>query len=252
MSRRTDPISFLLRSGSVFSYLLIATFVAWFLVFFLASGGSGAAALALAMSWESQAAFREPWTFLTYSLVNLSPVAVLFECVAVYFFLAPLERSWGIARTAGFFGVAVAAFPLAAWLGAAVLGKNFLLSSAALPVTAAIVAWAARSPGATILLFAVLPLKAVWVAIGASVLAVLSIAYGTPLMAPFLAAPLGLAWPYAAGRLRAPSSGAPKRRRAVEGDYEGIDWNKRREAESERRRLKELFERSWGESDDDR
>lgn len=235
------------RAPAAFTLLGVA-FVFW-LAIWLLSGGTGAARLLESLVFQTEGWIQRPWTALTYIFANPAPLAILFVGIGLFFFGAALERSWGTRRFIGFFASIAALTALVSLVGSAVLGTPYVMSTMGMPISCAIIAWASMNPSATVLLWMVLPIKAVWIGWITFILALVSFTYAIPGMAPFLAVPLVSSWAYASGRLRLPSM-PTARTRGREGDYGGVDWEKRRQAEDERRRLKELFERSWRDDTD--
>lgn len=253
--RRGNPldrlIAQLLRSRSPASYVLLALAIVFWLVLWLLSGGPGAMALAEQLLFDSETAVARPWTFFTYTLVHIGVGTILFAALGLYFFATSLERTWGTKRFLAGFLVITCLTSVSTLIGAMVLGRPYQLGSMAMPVACVIVAWATHNPNATVLLWFVLPLKAAWIGWITFVLTLVGFSYTYPAMAGFLLAPFVLTWAYSSGRLvrRSPK---PKQRMGREEDYSGLDWKKRRQAEEERRRLKELFERSWREDDEEK
>lgn len=222
-----------------------------FLGLFLLSGSRGGGGDVVSGLWfDSGDWAARPWTLLTYALVNPGPLALLCNLIGLYFFAMALESRWGSRRFGWAFAAVVASFSFAAWIGAMILGKPYVLNSMGPAVAAVVVAWGAVYPRTPVMLYAVLPIEGRWIAWGTGVLATVALSYGNPPMALFLALPFVLSALYGAGRLRLPEVGRRGKGKRSH-DYEGLDWDRRREAEAERRRLKELFERSWRESDDE-
>ncbi len=241
----------LLRTGAPASYLLLGVAFAFFVALWLLSGGPAAARLLDSLVFEAPDGLSKPWTMLTYVLANPGPGAILGVVIGLFFFGSSLERSYGTARFLKFFfGITLLTAAMGA-LGAFVLGIGFLIWSMGIPVACVVVAWATRNPGASVLLWFVLPIKAVWIGWMAFVFTLVSFTYHQPGMAVFLAVPFVVSWAYAAGKLLVPNLRVGRSRgKQMETDYEGLDWERRREAEAERRRLKELFERSWKDDPD--
>lgn len=223
---------------------------ATFLGLFLLSGSRSAVDLVSGLWFDSAAWPARPWTLVTYALVNPGPMALLGNLIGLYFFAMDLESRWGSKRFGWAFVAVTALFAIAAWAGALILGRAYVLSSMGPSVAAVVVAWGATYPRRQVMLYAVLPIEGRWIAWGTGVLATVALAYGNPPMAVFVGLPFVLAALYASGRLRLPALVSRSRAKRAR-DYEGLDWDRRREAEAERRRLKELFERSWRESDDE-
>lgn len=241
-------ITNLARSRSPASYVLLGLAFALWLVIWLLSGGPAALELCERLWFDSEMALARPWTFITYPLVHVGVGMILFAAIGLYFFAASLERAWGTSRfLVGFFVITVLT-SVSIFVGTMIFGRPYTLASMGMPISCIIVAWATNNPTATVMLWFVLPLKAIWIGWITFVLALVGYSYGYPEMAAFVFVPFAVTWAYASGRLRLPSPRGGRR----EGDYSGIAWEKRRQAEEERRRLKELFERSWPEDDDEK
>src|SRR6187402_627514 len=73
------------------------------------------------VEFDPSTALRHPWTFLTYPLVQLSPLTGLFSCAWLWFVGASLERSWGTQRYAAFFMAMSALFGVSMLVGGLVL-----------------------------------------------------------------------------------------------------------------------------------
>jgi membrane associated rhomboid family serine protease len=245
---RPDPFKslqrFIHRTGAPVTLILFAVTILSFLIAWLGSGSAEMRAAVGRLAFVPAAAIEAPWTGLTYVLANIDPLTTLFVCVGLFFFAAPLESRWGSQRFLFAFTLFTLAAPLAFWLGFEATGTAVALQSPGLPVACCLVCWATLSPEAQILLYGVLPLKAKWVGWLTAAMVVIGYGYGMPLLGAFACLPLVLAWAMASGRLTTPGP-KPRGRVAREGDYKGNDLSKRLEAEQERRRLKELFERSF-------
>ncbi|MCH8274953.1 MAG: rhomboid family intramembrane serine protease [Armatimonadetes bacterium] len=246
---RSNPLDSLRRSGAPFSLGLLVLLVAFFLVLFLSSGGGS---LVRRLVFDPEHWGAQPWTALTYALVNLSPMGLLFIGFGLYYFGAGLERDWGTRRFAGAFLWLTVLTPLFFYLGSKFTEHPGLLLTMVVPAACCVVGWAVRYPRTQIRLWCVLPIEARWVGWFTAIAVPIGFSWGYPLFVAFAGAPFLLTYLYAAGQLRVPAFPMPQRRSrgAREGDYEGLNWEKRREAEAERRRLKELFERSWDETED--
>lgn len=240
-------LSRLRRTGAPLSFSLLSLEVATFLVFFLTSGGA-ARSLFERMAFSPQSATSQPWSLVTYAFAWPFDAVwlALFVFLVLYYFAPALERAMGV-RPFGWFllGVTVSA-PLAFWGGSAALGLDLTLASGALPVSAVIVAWATRFPQATVMLWFVIPVKGMWLGWFTAVLVLFGYGWGSPLLGAFAVLPLALAHFWVKGGVGLPSFGT---RRAK--DEPLSTWERRRREEAERLRLKELFERSYRESDEE-
>jgi membrane associated rhomboid family serine protease len=236
-------------SGCPAAYALMGLAAAGMLVWFSLSGSpERLAAFVRAVGLNTAEALERPWTLLTYPLLGVDPMGTLFILLSLYFFAIPIERAWGTVRFVGFVLASTVLTGVSAAVGSALFGHPKIIGSMVLTTSYCVVAWAVRNPKARVLLYFAIPLEARWIGWAVAVIVVIAYSYAAPIQAPFYALPFVGVWAYASGRLRLRDR---PRRTAREGDYGGISWEKRRQAEAERRRLKELFERSWGSDDDE-
>jgi len=195
-----------------------------------------------------------PWGVLTYPWAmdlrgsSMGLISLVFLIVLLLQFGSTTEGEMGTGRFAAFWGAAALMYGL---LGAAL---HVAVYGPWLPSSVLIVAWCARNPNATIMLYGILPLRGTWIA-GLTALGVV-VSYGAqnPPAAIAMLLPLGLAWLFAADRLplgyRAGNGGGGSRRQkftvvrgAKEYDDGYFDDVKARELErEERERLRKLFE----------
>jgi membrane associated rhomboid family serine protease len=205
----------------------------------------------------TQEALLRPWTLLTYPYVTGSFIELLFACLWIWGIGGSVERELGSARylVVWFAFTALCAFGL--WLGATLLSVPGALAGAWTPVAALTIIWGTRNADAQMMLMFILPITGKWLAWLAAGLVFFSTT--PPMLAPFAAAPLALAYFFAANRLPGFSySGRPRQargevaagtRRVYKQEY--YDEVKRREqARKERERLRELFEKSVAEDEE--
>ncbi|NLZ44790.1 MAG: rhomboid family intramembrane serine protease [Clostridia bacterium] len=108
--------------------------------------------------------FRYPWTLLTYPLVNLDILSVLFSFLWLWFAGGSLERSWGT-QTYGIFVFLVTLITgLAMALAGFFLRFPIQIAGFWLPLTAITWAWADVFRGEELLFWGIIPLKAEWLA----------------------------------------------------------------------------------------
>lgn len=106
-----------------------------------------------------------PWTLLTYVVVNDNPISVFFSISWLYSIGTTLERSWGTRAYGIFLAIVTAASAVALWLGADLLGDEFVLPSLWLPVFALTVAFCMLNPDARF--FNLIPAQAgIYIAFG--------------------------------------------------------------------------------------
>jgi|GEM_PF-1928575 len=248
----TSPLQQLLsrlrRTGAPLSFSLFTLEIAAFLLFFLTSGGAGGS-LFESMAFSARSALSEPWSLVTYAFAWPFDALwlALFVFLGLYYFAPALERGMGT-RTFGWllFCVTVSA-PIAFWVGAAALRLEVNLASAALPVSAVIVGWATRYPEATVMLWFVIPVKGKWLGWFTAAVVALGYGWGTPARSVFALVPLAVAHFWVKGGVSLPAA----RPRGGSGDDALSAWEQKRKEEAERLRLKELFERSYRESDEE-
>lgn len=238
-------LSRLRRTGAPLSFSLLAIEVASFLVFFLTSGGA-AGSFYESLAFSPRHAISQPWTLVTYAFAWPFDAVwlALFVFLALYYFAPSLERGLGT-RAFGWFllGVTVSA-PLSLWAATAALRLDVTLASAALPVSAVIVGWATRFPEAMVMLWFVVPVKGKWLGWFTAVLALFGYGWGNPALGVFAVLTLVLAHFWVKGGASLPSLGARRTH-----DEPLSAWERRKQEEAERLRLKELFERSYREDE---
>jgi hypothetical protein len=234
-------------TGAPLSFSLLTIEVGTFLLFFLTSGGA-ARSLFESLAFSPQTAISQPWTLVTYAFAwPLDAIWVaLYVFLALYYFATALERALGTPALGWLLLCVTASAPLALWGGSAVLRIDVTLASAALPVSAVIVGWATRFPQAMVMLWFVIPVKGMWLGWFTAVLVVLGYGWGSPALGFFAAVPLAVAHFWV--RRDAP---LPKFGQRGAKDEPLSAWERRRREEAERLRLKELFERSYRENDED-
>ena len=125
--------------------------------------------------WKPFGAGFQPWQILgNYFLVAEGPIQLLLNILMVYFFVPPIQRKFGrkgVIRLAAYtVGIASAVALLLDLIGAVVVGQA---SGIAPLLTAMFVVFGLSSPRATIMLFFILPVQAIWIAYGATIMAFL-------------------------------------------------------------------------------
>ncbi|HWP31957.1 MAG TPA: rhomboid family intramembrane serine protease [Fimbriimonadales bacterium] len=243
--------NFLYRSGSPFTYIVLGVVCLAFLLFWLGSGNPETYAFVKSTFFTPSEFLRKPWTIFTYWIFTADLGLLLFIGLGLYFFASSLEREYGTKRFALAFSGLVLICPISFWLGYLFGVGDVPLMTVGLPVAGCLVAWAARHPHSKILLFMVVPIEARWVGWLTVIGVGIGYGWGHPLFSIFALLPLGLCYLYATRRLKLPEFPRKQKRVFFEKDYEGLDPDKRRAAEEERRRLRELFERSWKQGDEE-
>lgn len=130
------------------------------------------------LAWWPFGGGFQPWQPLTQLLVNgQDPIRVLLEWVFLYFLLPPVERTLGrraLLEAVGATLVFAIAFTLA--LNAVgVIGAPASASGVGPLLTALLLLFALLNPNASVLLFFVLPVRAIYLAWGSGILAFLTL-----------------------------------------------------------------------------
>jgi len=193
-----------------------------------------------------------PWTAVTYPFVwaTRDPISLLFSGYWLWVAGGSLERSWGTARFAWFFFTMCAISALGLFAGALAGCGVAAIGNLWVPLAGLTVAFAMLNPEQQILFFFVIPLKLKYLALLSAGLLVISFGLMPPLG---LFALFGCAYAYwyvkhpvrySAPRRRAEVIRVYDRRKRNLNPFTGIkDWN-------DRRKLKKLFDRSYGEDDE--
>ncbi len=248
----TSPLQQLLsrlrKTGAPLSFSLLTLEIAAFLLFFLTSGGANRR-LFESMAFSDRSALSEPWLLVTYAFAWPFDALwlALFVFLGLYYFAPPLERGMGTRTFAWLLLCVTVSAPIAFWVGAAALRLEVTLASAALPVSAIIVGWATRYPEATVMLWFAIPVKGKWLGWFTAAVVALGYGWGTPALSVFALVPLAVAHFWVKGGVALPAA----RPRGGSGDDALSAWEQKRKEEAERLRLKELFERSYRESDEE-
>jgi len=232
--------------------LVVAIIVGFLAVFMRMSPG-----ILQNLAFFSLDALSKPWTFVTYPFLTDSFISVLFACLWLWGIGGWVEHDLGTTRYLTVWFVFSALCALGLWVGALATGSPGILAGAWTPIAAVTIIWGTRNPDAPLTLMFVLPLTGRWMAW----LSAAFVFFGTipPQMAPFAAAPLALAYFFAANKLpRISYKGGPRgirgenasgTRRVYRQEY--YDEVKRREiAREERERLRKLFEESVSEEEE--
>jgi membrane associated rhomboid family serine protease len=206
------------------------------------------------------AAWSKPWTLLSYPYIgNQGFVGLLFLCLWIWGMGASVEREIGSRAFLSVWLVFSAICALGLWVGSALLGRPAGLAGGWVPVAALTVVWGTRKASAQVVLMFVLPITGKWLAWLSAGLVFFSVT--PPAMAPFAAAPLLLAYLYAANKLPFFAySGAPRAMRGINAagtrrvfKQEYYDEVKRREkSRAEKERLRKLFESSKADDPDEK
>jgi membrane associated rhomboid family serine protease len=246
MSRNSAP-----ATTAIVGLLILSFVLAW--------TGPGRA-FTTALSFTPALAFREPWTFLTYPFFSTgdgnSLIYLLFLSLWLWGLGGWVERDIGTPRYVAVWLTFTFLCALAFLIGGILLGRTaVILASAWTPVAAITIIWGTRNPHSQVMLMFVLPILGKWLAWLAAALVIF--ATNDPMLAPFAAAPLALAYFFAADRLPfAPyrkTRVATKTRYRDQADNRFVEEVKRREKErEERERLRRLFENSVNDDPEDR
>lgn len=126
-----------------------------------------------------------PWSWLTYPLVTVDFIRLLFGCLWFYWCGGTLERAWGSRN----FAVLLAAFTVISVFGLAI--GSFLFDTPAtlagflLPTASLIVAWAAMDPDEEIRFYGIFPVKLKFLALIDVLIVYFSYGMGQPLFGFF-------------------------------------------------------------------
>jgi uncharacterized membrane protein len=255
MRSSPDWLYRLKHSGSPLTYCLMAFLVIVFLIVFLGSGSHITFEALENLVFRAENIASKPWTLFTYWWFSgASPFSLFFLLIVLYFFGTSLERGWRTKRYGLFLFSQSLLTPVAFWIGDVILGRSPVLFSFGILSGTIVVAFCALNPNAIIRFMFVVEVLAKWLMILPFAFVALSYGWGNPVFAIFAVVPLVVSIFHVRGGIALPSIGSKSKReptyRYREGDYAGIDWEKKRQAEEERRKLKELFERSWDESEE--
>jgi membrane associated rhomboid family serine protease len=209
-----------------------------------------------------------PWSWLTYPLLEVSPIGILFQGYALYLAGGTLERSWGSRNFLALFVVFNLITALALVPAAYLFNVNFVLAGMWMPIASLFVAWAAMDPELEFRIYGVFPLKLKFLAL--IDVGIVYFSYGLsngpwgPVIGLFALAGPAAAFLYVRklprlnlgfdlpAQLPAPGlQEDPPRRRPNGGEREGVGgFNplRKRQEQREIERLKKLL----GEDDDDR
>jgi membrane associated rhomboid family serine protease len=239
------------RHGAPVTVALVVALIAAFLLIWMRVGVDLLAQLA----FSSLDAGSKPWTLVTYPYVTdvRSFIGLVFLCLWIWGIGGSVERELGSGKYLGIWVLFSALCALGLWLGALLLGTPTFMSGAWTPVAAITVIWGTRNSTAQVMLMFVLPINGKWLAW----LSVGLVFFGTepPQMAPFAAAPLALAYLFAANKLAFLAYGrggigrpnttatGPGGRRIYKKEYYD-DVKRREQARQEKERLRKLFEQS--------
>lgn len=219
-------------------------------------------AYAQVLDWSALAFFPErlwqtPWTALTYpfSIPPSAVFTVLFASLWLWGIGGDIERRDGPLRMGGLWLGFSALCALSVWVGHLIVGGAGAMASPWNSIAAFTVIWGTRNATAQVTLMFVLPISGKWLAWLSAGLVFFSMPQA-PQLAPFAAAPLILAYLYAANRLPSWGATGPKKASTGRGKVYGepyFEEVKRREKErEERERLKKLFESSLDDDADKR
>jgi membrane associated rhomboid family serine protease len=118
------------------------------------------------------AILRQPWSVLTFPLVERSPLSLLFVLLTVFFFAGPLEERWGAPGFLRFLAVSALGGVLLSLLLAAVSPR--MLAMPLMGPTGAIygmlLAFAMYWPEMEIRIWGIIPVKAKWLALASALI----------------------------------------------------------------------------------
>jgi membrane associated rhomboid family serine protease len=210
-----------------------------------------------AMAFDTVTGLSRPWSFITYPFIgHVGPnaaIEVVFVCMWLWGIGGSVERDLKPAKYLGVWFIFSVLCASALLIAALLLHIHGDLYGAWIPVSAITVIWGTRNPTATILLMFVIPIQGKWLAWLSAALVFFST---EPQLAPFAAAPLFLAYLFAANKIPfalytagyAPA--AKKTERYNKSYYEEV--RKREKEREDRDRLRKLFEDSVNDDKNDR
>ncbi|MEQ1822682.1 MAG: hypothetical protein ABL949_09240 [Fimbriimonadaceae bacterium] len=208
------------------------------------------------LAFESSKFGSKPWSALTWPVGlggTLGLIGLVFGSVWILQIGAQIERDLTSLKYALFLIAFTVVGSLFMGLGGFIFAQNAPLYGAYPLIAALTVVWATRNPEAIVTLI-IFPIKAKWLGWFSAAIVFFST---EPQFAPFAAAPLALAWAFAANRLpaaygRPPASTPTKQYRKHWREDESFhDDVRRRESDrAERERLRKLFEGSLNDDSD--
>jgi membrane associated rhomboid family serine protease len=234
--------SFVVKGGMPITMTTIGVSVVAFIAWWL----SRMSPSWIALMFDTDAWLTRPWTVVTYALAQPDPVGLLFSGLMAFYFMGAMERAWERGRfLAAYFALLVAP-PLAVLIGALFSGEPLLAYGLSLTTACWLVAFATYRPEATIMLMGCVPIKAKWLGWLSAIGIVVSYGYGAPVAGLGAGlAPL-VAWGLATKRVSLP---LPKKKEEPFADEFRKSMKTKRDAESERLRLRKLLEGSIDEDD---
>lgn len=240
------------RQGTPVTVGLVVALIAGFLAVWMDTSGKLFSSFLLA----TDLAWSEPWRFLTYPYVAGagSFIGLLFLCWWLWGIGGSVERELGARRYLGVWMAFSVLCGLGLAMGAALMGQSGQLVSGWTPVAALTVIWGTRNATAEVRLMMIIPVTGRWMAWIAAGL----VFFGTqpPQLAPFAAAPLLLAYLFAANKIAflpyafgggfstgSRGMNAAGTRKVYKKEFYD-DVKRREKARAEKEKLRDLFERS--------
>ena len=187
-----------------------------------------------------------PWTLITYAFVEGDFISIVFSCLMAFFFMGALERAWGRERFLPAYFAFLVVPPLTVWIGSLASGEELAANGLWLPVACSTVAFGAYRPQSTILIFGIVPVKAMYIGLFAALAVVFRYGAGAPIAGLCVGLSMALAWLLGSRRVM---FSLPKGQEKV-GDEFRKSMKSKRDAEQERLRLRELLERSVKDDDE--
>lgn len=171
--QRQTPVGFGIQMTQLTKQVLIALFV----LFVIQAVTSSSLPWGL-LVWPGSSDLMEPWQPLTHWFYQdtqpQSVISTLLSWLMVLFFLPPTEESYGrrgvLRVTLAVMGVCALVGTLGVLLGGLKTGMAFGIMPL---ITAFITLFGLNRPNATILLFFILPIKAVWIAWGTGLISLM-------------------------------------------------------------------------------
>lgn len=203
--------------------------------------------LLFSLWFDPEAGLPRAWTAATYALVEWRPIGVLFSCLVAFFFMGAMERAWGRSRFLPAFAILWLLPPVGYALGWLLTAESFPAFGLTITSGAWVVVFATYRPQAVIHLMGMFPIKAFWVGWASAILIVVGCGTHAPLFGAACAVIPLAAFALGRGRLTLPSV---SKKTEFKDEFRRSLATKR-DAELERKRLRDLLERSISDEDEE-
>jgi membrane associated rhomboid family serine protease len=227
----------------------------------------GAIGLSFLLAWFTKSPFfvetlgfiswSKPWTALTYPFASFGDgggfVGLLLELWWLWWMGYEVESVVGTTRFVIFFALVTLVGAIGISIGHVFAGAGLSgavpLLSPLIPIGALTVAWATRSPGATIRLYAVIPITAFWLAWIFVGIVIFNYGNGAPIIGVCGTLALAFSWVFASNRIPGmPYSAVVAEKQSKAAKLKAVAYENevrsRKVEREERERLRKLFEGS--------